>query len=166
MRQVGRSREGAWIEIEHTCGGSCYAKVAPARERGLKYGLYASRIQHCFVAPARERGLKFKNLHSSAKMLCVAPARERGLKSCRHVGKCKGLRRRSREGAWIEIIDVILMVTLYLRRSREGAWIEIVSQAVSIRLSRRRSREGAWIEIAGLRGIRDIAKSLPRGSVD
>ena len=35
----GRSREGAWIEILiHPCGHK-YSKVAPVRERGLKYQL-------------------------------------------------------------------------------------------------------------------------------
>ena len=32
-----RSREGAWIEIHVTLRGERYVRVAPARERGLKY---------------------------------------------------------------------------------------------------------------------------------
>ena len=33
---VGRSREGAWIEIARTLEGKSANSVAPARERGLK----------------------------------------------------------------------------------------------------------------------------------
>ena len=33
----GRSREGAWIEIVLGFGAKWLMKVAPARERGLKY---------------------------------------------------------------------------------------------------------------------------------
>ena len=33
-----RSREGAWIEIGVTFGNGSSLYVAPARERGLKYG--------------------------------------------------------------------------------------------------------------------------------
>ena len=38
---------------------------------------------------------------------------------------------RSREGAWIEIDDVPLLVTDAAGRSREGAWIEIRGTAKS-----------------------------------
>ena len=34
-------------------------------------------------------------------------------------------RSRSREGAWIEIISVIMHLQELMGRSREGAWIEI-----------------------------------------
>ena len=33
----GRSREGAWIEIKLSCETVACVRVAPARERGLKY---------------------------------------------------------------------------------------------------------------------------------
>ena len=56
--KASRSREGAWIEIvavESSKVGFC---VAPARERGLKFGV-TFVITPCHgVAPARERGLK------------------------------------------------------------------------------------------------------------
>ena len=79
---------------------------------------------------------------------------------------------------------------LYCSRSREGAWIEIVNADVSIgehhfvaparerglkyhdygtaeRSVRSRSREGAWIEIWDLSRIApNVLTSLPRGSVD
>ena len=60
------------------------SRVAPARERGLRYGAAPGRIGHgVMVAPARERGLKLACplLHQGSSL--VAPARERGLK-CRH----------------------------------------------------------------------------------
>ena len=60
--------------------------VAPARERGLKLGgIYYENVLH-FVAPARERGLKLVNSQASAAIY-----------------------RRSREGAWIEILVVTLL---------------------------------------------------------
>ena len=54
---------------------------------------------------------------------------------------------RSREGAWIEILDVKFNLKCIRRRSREGAWIEIVSYRDLSGKSLGRSREGAWIEI-------------------
>ena len=36
MIQGGRSREGAWIEIQIQAGAVTADKVAPVRERGLK----------------------------------------------------------------------------------------------------------------------------------
>ena len=79
---VSRSREGAWIEIASWTSQHVTLKVAPVRERGLKF-------------------LKSRPEKMPA---CVAPVRERGLKSC---GQCLGCRLdkgRSREGAWIEIV--------------------------------------------------------------
>ena len=56
--------------------------------------------------------------------------------------------RRSREGAWIEIISAPKESYGVICRSREGAWIEItVSNLVLSSLDISRSREGAWIEI-------------------
>ena len=36
-KNIRRSREGAWIEILHREHLQLFIKVAPARERGLKY---------------------------------------------------------------------------------------------------------------------------------
>ena len=58
----GRSREGAWIEIY--CYGmtsEVWTTVAPARERGLKYMYKLYSSNHRLVAPARERGLKYRH---------------------------------------------------------------------------------------------------------
>ncbi len=58
---LGRSREGAWIEIAVKRILHLYTIVAPARERGLK-SLRALTAMHSLrVAPARERGLKFQD---------------------------------------------------------------------------------------------------------
>ena len=54
---MGRSREGAWIEIFTSQALDATARVAPARERGLKWLLAKSNFGQR-VAPARERGLK------------------------------------------------------------------------------------------------------------
>ena len=56
------------------------------------------------VAPVRERGLKFYFLLRSLHAFRVAPVRERGLKLVRGFGNRGGISR-SREGAWIEIMD-------------------------------------------------------------
>ena len=54
------------------------------------------------VAPARERGLKFAKSSHKDRATCVAPARERGLKWS--FAKAKNRKTsRSREGAWIEM---------------------------------------------------------------
>ena len=55
------------------------------------------------VAPARERGLKFKEYPHMTEAHAVAPARERGLKYRRSASRCQ-IPRRSREGAWIEML--------------------------------------------------------------
>ena len=39
MGTIGRSREGAWIEIGTTCKATSRRRVAPVRERGLKLQL-------------------------------------------------------------------------------------------------------------------------------
>ena len=51
-------------------------------------------------------------------------------------------------------------------RSREGAWIEIVDDAPYRRPDYGRSREGAWIEISDTSQSNTALSSLPRGSVD
>ena len=55
--------------------------------------------------------------------------------------------RRSRKGAWIEIIPHSDNARRGQSRSREGAWIEIVCSLLSLCHLLSRSREGAWIEI-------------------
>ena len=73
--------------------------------------------------------------------------RERGLKYCKKMSGKISYKRRSREGAWIEMTETLWDAPIAKSRSREGAWIEIVlyQQCGNNRL--RRSREGAWIEI-------------------
>ena len=78
--EYGRSREGAWIEIGSQYSAQHYHFVAPARERGLKYGCASGKSSLWMVAPARERGLKLMILDSNVEVIEVAPARERGLK--------------------------------------------------------------------------------------
>ena len=76
----------------------------------------------------------------------VAPARERGLKCHgRAVGHERG--RRSREGAWIEIGNVIIntYATKVAPARERGLKFRYNDCADA---DRRRSREGAWIEIA------------------
>ena len=81
-RKESRSREGAWIEINMQSIIANIRSVAPARERGLKWASGSLPLPERFVAPARERGLK-----------------------CYIVEAFEGpLWRRSREGAWIEIL--------------------------------------------------------------
>ena len=55
------------------------------------------------VAPARERGLKYASSKKSWAYHIVAPARERGLKSAAWLEYTYDVDGRSREGAWIEI---------------------------------------------------------------
>ena len=78
--KYSRSRKGAWIEM------------LAGRLTGLP----------CKVAPVRERGLKFKFLDCFASGKNVAPVRERGLK-LQEGRKNQGIPGRSRKGAWIEM---------------------------------------------------------------
>ena len=59
-REKGRSREGAWIEINSSADYNYKLGVAPVRERGLKYKMWTRSDMFDFVAPVRERGLKFR----------------------------------------------------------------------------------------------------------
>ena len=58
IEQHRRSREGAWIEILIWVLKTWISKVAPVRERGLKWQLRVVNIDKPAVAPVRERGLK------------------------------------------------------------------------------------------------------------
>ena len=108
------------------------------------------------------------------------------MKLCRRL-PITALVRRSREGAWIEIVAIVNKQLEVMGRSREGAWIEIINGVSPIGTSGR-SREGAWIEMiiqklslmlilvapARERGLKYQSRqdnkarnrSLPRGSVD
>ena len=55
------------------------------------------------VAPVRERGLKYWLNLNSKQWFQVAPVRERGLKFFTKILVYTNTKRRSREGAWIEI---------------------------------------------------------------
>ena len=55
--------------------------------------------------------------------------------------------RRSRKGAWIEILMNMTKLLNRRSRSRKGAWIEIGNGTVIFSSNGRRSRKGAWIEI-------------------
>ena len=77
-----RSREGAWIEIIENGTANVSLRVAPVRERGLKFVRGCYEDVKRLVAPVRERGLKLTSAGNQPKH-----------------------RSRSREGAWIEIIN-------------------------------------------------------------
>ena len=143
ITMLGRSREGAWIEIH--CAGQLVAVdvVAPARERGLKLLKHHKHQWHQYVAPARERGLKSRSWQEVNVYHLVAPARERGLKLMK-----------------------VKQMTIKHCRSREGAWIEICpssspSSASSVAPARERGLKCLPVG-EGHVGL----ESLPRGSVD
>ena len=75
---------------------------------------------------------------------------------------CYGICRRSREGAWIEMVTTMFPATLLSRRSREGAWIEIGVLASLRQTVCSRSRKGAWIEIGVLASLRQTVCSRSR----
>ena len=54
----GRSRKGAWIEINRIDVNVIPQTVAPVRERGLKSQTSGTTDVSPQVAPVRERGLK------------------------------------------------------------------------------------------------------------
>ena len=59
---MGRSREGAWIEISSCAAAAAWRKVAPVRERGLKLQCGRAEKIVTSVAPVRERGLKLESI--------------------------------------------------------------------------------------------------------
>ena len=98
------------------------------------------------VAPVRERGLKYNESQYPCWLYPVAPVRERGLK-CRRNTAANRRSGRSREGAWIEIAKKEKLFALrYVAPVRErGLKCRIKNQIQPGTESR--SREGAWIEI-------------------
>ena len=81
MGKERRSREGAWIEISLQKTDCKTRKVAPARERGLKY--------HCAMPLQARQGRS----REGAWIEII----QRGV-------NVMGALSRSREGAWIEIV--------------------------------------------------------------
>ena len=65
IEQHRRSREGAWIEILIWVLKTWISKVAPVRERGLKWQFRVVNIDKPAVAPVRERGLKYRHNNSA-----------------------------------------------------------------------------------------------------
>ena len=100
------------------------AKVAPVRERGLKYHCDADAIRCC----SRSRKGAWIEIFDMLD------------KTYYGIG-------RSRKGAWIEIGTYTEAIRTAWRRSRKGAWIEIKFQYNPATDNLSRSRKGAWIEI-------------------
>ncbi len=69
--------------------------------------------------------MKCKEASWQPRIDVVAPVRERGLKLNLHLQKIHQVSR-SREGAWIEILNDVEVSKTDSSRSREGAWIEIL----------------------------------------
>ena len=75
--------------------------------------------------------------------------------------------RRSREGAWIEILVPCRGLKKALVAPARERGLKYACNALPIDENARRSREGAWIEIAPSMSDNGVgAGSLPRGSVD
>ena len=121
---VGRSREGAWIEMLSIATLGSNPTVAPVRERGLK-------LQPADGNPRRHSRsregawIEMLSIATLGSNPTVAPVRERGLKLRLQLLMLLRQMGRSREGAWIEILLILFSLTLLECRSREGAWIEI-----------------------------------------
>ena len=101
-RSIGRSREGAWIEIEQSLVKGNWDKGRSREGAWIEMLVYFSHIITSLcrsregawieimvsrrpmpgngVAPVRERGLKSELIEASRYLLSVAPVRERGLK--------------------------------------------------------------------------------------
>ena len=110
-RQVAPVRERG-LKLLYTRSSFCPRLVAPVRERGLKSQQEYYQHHRIYVAPVRERGLKSQQEYYQHHRIYVAPVRERGLKSLCGIPSLCQAKRRSREGAWIEIMRCCLCVTL------------------------------------------------------
>ena len=86
---MGRSREGAWIEMAYGQSASFEHQVAPVRERGLKF--FVTR-RKCTLTESRSREGAWIEINSAARHAATVASR-------------------SREGAWIEMA-VILRIFL------------------------------------------------------
>ena len=77
---IGRSREGAWIEIDKK-QIEAWREICRSRE-GAWIEIYVCKDNNKKdgVAPVRERGLKWLPRNLNDFGLAVAPVRERGLK--------------------------------------------------------------------------------------
>ena len=105
MPRVAPVRERGLKYRLHDLGKECRS-VAPVRERGLKYKELRRLWWRRSVAPVRERGLKLAIQKNDVKLKQVAPVRERGLKWC-HRNAVKTNQGRSRKGTWIEIWNTV-----------------------------------------------------------
>ena len=72
---IGRSREGAWIEISATSACFCCALGRSREGAWIEIEFRNRKLEKSSVAPARERGLKFKLL---IMPLCVMLSLPRG----------------------------------------------------------------------------------------
>ena len=89
----GRSREGAWIEIPISVFTPKNIKVAPVRERGLKF--LSQALEQTISGRSREGAwIEMLAMQDDLVNMQVAPVRERGLKfhrQCVVVSVCKSL---------------------------------------------------------------------------
>ena len=70
-------------------------------------------------------------------------------------------------GAWIEISNPSMIISLYWSLPVRGAWIEIISAAIIAILNESLPVRGAWIEISLSLSSNDVTLVAPRkGSVD
>ena len=77
----GRSRKGAWIEILIRPYDHKYNKGRSRKGAWIEISIESSRATEWRVAPVRERGLKWVVFIKIDRIMTVAPVRERGLKS-------------------------------------------------------------------------------------
>ena len=61
----------------------------------------------------------------------------------------------------MKFVVAVVGCLLLLRRSREGAWIEMVLSRPTLAYNVRRSREGAWIEIASNSQLASMPQVAP-----
>ena len=86
-------------------------------------------------------------------LLVVAPVRERGLKSSLLLPCDESHLRRSREGAWIEMIIAryLIFSSINVAPVRERG-LKLHIDKIVLHSKRSRSREGAWIEMLVVSG--------------